>query len=224
MTSLESIKEYLTRCRGIIYDTNTFLWARLDHPEQIKNDIGGGNLLMGIGLFAVLNYLGKVYMLLRHDAGTKPGEVAELNEFLKANPQFEGVVEPKRPGQINETKAFMELAHDAPHSFGISEDQFVMVWRALRNKLTHTLTPGQRKTVWTFVVKDALYANMKPALMSRNDPVFTVENGHLNCFVDLLSRDVERILDWLVERIDTGKFTIERLNATYEWMEENERG
>ena len=67
MDKLEELASLIeNRPFSIIADTNTFVWARAEHPavfSEIK-EIGGGNFLIVLGLFAVIGYLAKINAIL----------------------------------------------------------------------------------------------------------------------------------------------------------------
>lgn len=116
----------LHRSQMIINDCRTFLAAKsqsLETYDMVKSgEIGGGNILCAIGLFALLNLLSKVYVLSKN-----------FNKWMI-------------DGSVNETYAFAEFV-DYIQTNGLdlglptNKNDNKEIWKRLRNALTHMAWP-----------------------------------------------------------------------------------
>jgi len=80
------------RVNMMIADTNTFIWLRHNHPDELRKnkEIGGGNLLMALGLFSALNLMVKVHKILRKGKGciVQKADVQEFRSIVKKYPEL----------------------------------------------------------------------------------------------------------------------------------------
>lgn len=224
----EKLVDYINRSFDIIADTNTYIWIRAVQPQilQENKELGGGNLLMALGLSAVLNYLAKIYILLKEEGGITAEEIKQAKQWLKDNQYeklaFKDAIEIKRVGQINETEAFKKLLADCPGAnLGLTAEELLGVWRNVRNKLTHTATPGKDYQVdarWGGVT----YQNAKADAFNFNMVFYTDGFGRMHCNVDVLNIRVEKIKEWLIEQITQDIFGKEAVVRALKWAEDNE--
>ncbi len=223
---IENLKSYIgDRTKNLVYDSNTFLKVRFEKPFEIGGEIGGGNLLIALGLFAVLSYLAKVYKALRGGRPTTEEEAKNARKILNNNPQLKQYLIPKIQGQFNETDAFYELIKDAHKeaqiNFGLQPKKYREIYSAIRHKLTHIIAPQEGHLLLTYIpAKGQIvpFSKIKSDIRNSGDPAFTLEGDTWQCNVDLLNRDVEKISEWLVKKIDGGKFTEEDMKYTLGWI------
>lgn len=155
-------------------------------------EFGGGNFLMAQGLFATLNLLAKVYVLL-----------VDKEERGKCS-------------DINETKAFHTLVSDLPTEIrlGLEGPDIDRAWQSFRNTPAHMGRPKEITLAYDVEIKPEdlpkveetskaaeLVSKKIAALFSKEDPSFSKKDGFLHCNVDLLARDLGKITQWLTEEI-----------------------
>lgn len=224
----EEIARYIgDRTKNLTNDSNTFLWVRTEHYNALENapEIGGGNLLIAIGLFAALNHLAKIYSLLKGGKFVTKEEAENAKRsHREMDKQTRNLMRPKREGEMNETEAFKKLVMESPAAnLGIRQGDLEKVYDAFRNKLTHMVAPRAGDIVLTFVPpaegSGVSYIELKKSIMLRDELAFRYkEDGLLECNVDLLSRDVEKIANWLVDAIENDRFTETNIRNTLSWI------
>lgn len=208
MSSIDDLKEYITRAKGITNDCRTFLWARLEHPESIDDDpsleLGGGNLLMASGLFATLGYLATIYVLL-----TGKEERSSRNDK-----------------EIIASDAFVDLMKDCPIKLGLNglnEIELKKFWDRWRNQLTHRLVPG-RGTALT--ISPRINPNLKGTYKRVIEDF--LRDGELDSFhkteddwqlsnIDKLNAGIDRITKWVSDQSDSYPNKIE---SVLEWIKD----
>lgn len=146
--------ERLLHAYQIVYDNNSYLYLTSEHQNDMKKyKLGRGTFTGAISLFALLNYLSKIYYILDKGSTVFVGEkellkFEELKEKIKSNQElnwkeFKHYFRKPRKGDINETNAFSNLIMNCPINFGIKIDdknEIENVWRHFRNKLTHLIS------------------------------------------------------------------------------------
>lgn len=208
------------RTHSLIADANAFIWLRAEQGTVLQDGrIGGGNFLMALGLFSIINFLGKVYSLLEDPSiAITQEEVEEAKQLvksvdgLKANKAFEL----KRVGQINETTSSLKLFAECPYlDSGFSEDELRRVWDGVRNNLSHMIVPYNGITI---VVRagggkfDAARSDLEiqPAFRKMAD-------GRMHCDVDALSLRIEQVAEWLSKKILANEYSEEALMRILGW-------
>ena len=93
----EELKNLIEQRTWMVNDARLFTWAkcagRLKQLEGIG--IGGGNFLMVLGLFSVLNFLSKVYYLLHDDGAVwTSDEVRAVKRAIRGCPDANGATPP----------------------------------------------------------------------------------------------------------------------------------
>lgn len=188
----EKLKSYIIdRTRYITNDCRTFLWARFQYYPDIQNshlEIGGGNILIAMGLFGVLGYLSKIYVLL--------ADKARYSDPKCGKPR------------VNETEAFKDFIKNCPYKLNLDQlrdEDLRKLWNRWRNKLAHLLVQKEG-TAEAFVadkVNLALagkYEEVKDSLRANVDiKIFTFNSAEdwWHCNVDLLASELDKIADWL---------------------------
>ncbi len=120
------------RVVGVENDLKAFLYIRKNNLQHKEDNIGGGNIVVGLTLFSAINFLGKVYYCVERP------EKFNINGDAK-----------------NETETFikfMQFLQDQGLDLGLSGDGHVLqlVWSGFRNYLAHRLTVEPGKTLLTF--------------------------------------------------------------------------
>lgn len=228
MNEKEKLVDYINRSQAIIADTNTYIWLRSVNPK-ILNDIpelGGGNLLMALGLFAVINYLGKIYTILKGGIPVTKDQADAANQWLKdkniKDSGFEKIIETKRFGQLNETEAFKTLLNDCPGlNLGLSPEELKGVWHNIRNKLTHVVSPGKDYQI-NARLGGGTYEKAKKEAFNFNRVFYIDGSVRVHCNVDVLGIKVEKIKEWIIEQLNSNTFEEDNINRALRWVQENE--
>ncbi|KKQ85821.1 MAG: hypothetical protein UT54_C0061G0004 [Candidatus Daviesbacteria bacterium GW2011_GWB1_39_5] len=250
-------------CHLMLNDTYSFVFLRSEGLKYLKkHSLGGGNLLMVIGQFAVLNFLAKVYVVVRN--GTKSYVIEKdigayeesITNIKKKYPEIWKVVrkycqKPRLWEVKNETEAFVRLILDYPEDIGISknEDAVKKVWRDFRNKISHIATIANGNMSLTFEFQkgqDFEYArkfleNVKQkSFFIRNQEEkdklrkeIIAENNKKGAFTstevigratndqvrpDILSKDIQKIMQWLIKKIKNSEFEEDHIKSLYDWL------
>lgn len=204
-TPLVELKEYISRVKDITNDCRTFLWARLEHYEEVKDkdlEIGGGNILIANGLFSCLSYLSKIYVQLANIA-TRSG----------------------RYNEIDETDAFQKLIFACPEKLGLDGlgvEDIKEVWRKWRNKLAHVLVQREGTAVTYDVrvdesLKGQYIEFRKKIELGQEGKSFTKhqEIDWWYCRVDILAVEIDEILSWITNQCDVYP---NQIKSTLEWV------
>jgi len=116
----------IDRVKNITNDCRSFIKLRIDCEHEIeKHDLGGGNLLEGMGLFSVVGYLAKIYYVSRggylKSNGEVPDETKRVGEFISSVPEqfFPGIDD-----------------HGLP-----KKEAAIKIWGKFRHALTHLIAP-----------------------------------------------------------------------------------
>jgi len=226
MSKKESVIQHIQHAKSLVFDSNTFLKVRVERTFYIGEGLGGGNLLIALGLFSALSYLAKMYVLL--SGYWKIPNLEEIQDAKEVYRQMDKNTQQyffvKRQDQVNETDAFKRLLSDpnCPQNFGIDETDYPKVYSDIRNHLSHRILPNHGYVVVTFQTnenEELAYGEVMQRIKESNKPVFEKNGNSVNCFVDLLGRDVEKISDWLIWEINAGKFPEENIDEAYKWLE-----
>lgn len=212
------------RVNMIIADTNTFIWLRHDHPEELEKNmnIGGGNLLMVLGLFSALSFLAKIYRILRkgNSCIVSNVEVKKLNDFIKKYPEIKKLIQPQVAGQVrDEESAFVKLIKGSGSNFGLSGEALRYNWKSFRNSLVHLATVHPGDSAVTFLASGENLKQFMKHLRKRKHPVFARNQHGSRCYPDILNIEVEYIRNWLVGEIESNKFSSKNIEAAFNWIQ-----
>ena len=227
MDKLEELASLIeNRPFSIIADTNTFVWARAEHRavfSEIK-EIGGGNFLIVLGLFAVIGYLAKINAILNgRDVVTKTQKDHAkelLKPIFKEHPEIKDRVLVKRVGQINETDAFKQLMEDAHISWGMPQNDLFKVWDDLRNKLTHMVIPENGYQLNTRMGGEN-YKQAKEVADQSGMVFMKMADGRIHLFVDNFINKTDGLRFWLANEVRLGKHAEENIDIALSWLREN---
>jgi len=193
-------------------DFETFLWLRTDGRASMdRNRLGGGNLLILLGEFAILNLIAKTYKVLRTGASLLRSDSDDALEALRTCQIEYPALRAIRVSnwEVSERNAFIGLARDYPLDFGLGQDRehIGRAWDRIRNKLSHMATL-EKDTVAVALSfsEDITYKDAKDAIRVRTQPSFEHRGETLLCYVDLLNDDLERITDWICHDVEAGRF------------------
>lgn len=204
----ELISFIKNRTQNITNDCRTFLWFKSVHNKEYKSinnlRIGGGNLLMAIGLFSSMEYLCKIYYVLKIGYENIPNSDKQ-----------------KGRNDIKWQKPLNVLITDYPADFGIkslSSDKIKLFWKNWRHKLAHLLA---QDPLWGQVnAFDNRNENYNEAMENlKNTIPFIQENGRWICNADRLAKEIDSISDWLIK--ETDKYDDNRIKNTFEWLKNN---
>ena len=131
MSEKDFIIDKLNNASLIIRDTHSFLFLNFEQKNKIDEfNLGLGSFSTAISLFALINFLSKVYFIL--NKGTEKivnqsdiDEYKRLEKILKENKEewknIKKYFRKPRIGDINETDAFVFLIENSPIDFGIEK-------------------------------------------------------------------------------------------------------
>jgi len=232
------IKQIQDRTKAIIFDCSAFIYLRHadNNPlEKYKDTIGGGNILSLIGLFLTFSFLSKVFYLLENGENKirKKETATKIRENLRTKfPKLWKNIEPyflvpNEKGYINETDTFINLVRKLPIEINLGlrelkDTDLRGIWNDFRNKLIHLIVPNGTSFTVTeinrpyqlelFLFKLFNNSNKYPSYFedSRNNSKAFV--------VDLFIRDINKILDWLTDKIKSNDFNEKNIKITYEWI------
>lgn len=198
----------------------------VEAPEAMtEHDLGYGISLMTLGLFACINLLAKIYVIL---AGkTAPITKAQRNKIQRARrkyllkfPNDKHVIESwkiPRVGEVNETDAVVIMLQSLPEdiNFGIgkSRQQIVKFWDDYRNKLSHTLSVGMSIHGFGFRVGDRYQELLRERYADKSNTFF--EGGLV---LSSLIRDVGLVEGWILEQIRNNRFSKTRIRLVAKWL------
>lgn len=204
-TPQEELRDYILRVKSITSDCRTFLWARLQHYDDLNNQglgLGGGNLLMANGLFSSLGYLGKIYVQLM--------DTAEWHR-----------------NRIKEGDAFQKLINACPEKLGLdtlSGDDVKAFWGQWRNGLAHMVVQTEVGTAMTIMPPadggwpSGQYEEYKLFITSgQRGKSFTkrADIDWWDCNVDVLTSEVDKIALWVFEQCSIKP---DRVGVTLKWL------
>lgn len=148
------INEVLKNADLIIKDNYSYIYLNSERNEEIMtHNLGNGLFAGAISLFALLNFLSKIYIILKSgdEKIVKQVDVEEY-EKLKVLVKDKTVGDWKsvkkyfkkpRIGEINEADAFVELVRDTTIDLGLDKGnpkEIREMWNLFRNKLTHMIS------------------------------------------------------------------------------------
>ena len=153
MNEKDFIIDKLKNASLIIRDAHSFLFLNSEQKNKIDEfNLGNGSFSTIISLFALINFISKVYFILNKGDEkivnqSNIDEYKRLENILKENKEewknIKKYFKKPRIGEINETDAFIFLIENCPIDFGIdktNKKQIREVWQNYRNKLTHLIS------------------------------------------------------------------------------------
>lgn len=154
MTDNEYIINCLRNASLIIKDNHSFIYLMSERSSDMqKYNLGRGSFVTAISLFSLLNFISKIFTILKHgdDVLVTEKDIEEYEKLkiaIKSNPQLKWSQVKKyfikpRLGDINELDAFVLMIELCPIDFGIdktNKEQIKEIWRNYRNKLTHIIS------------------------------------------------------------------------------------
>lgn len=154
MTDNEYIIKCLHNASLILKDNRSFIYLMSERASDMqKYDLGKGSFVTAISLFSLLNFISKIFAILKKGDGvfkteTDIEEYEKLKKVIQSKPELEWskfkkyFIKP-RLGDINELDAFVLMIELCPIYFGIdknNKEQIEEIWRNYRNKLTHIIS------------------------------------------------------------------------------------
>jgi len=182
-SSINRVKTYLAnqlteRVRMIVGDCETFSHVRIEKHEWFDElHLGGGNFIMTLALFALMNVLAQMYRFF------KTGKLRE----------------------INETVAFGQLVEGLGNLVNLgcsTKKEGEEIWRDFRNKLAHMASPSPYSMVgvWGHIQELQTYESWKEKILER--PVFIrYPTGIWQCDADRLTFCVPQIAELIHNEI-----------------------
>jgi hypothetical protein len=162
------IKEALNNATLILKDNDSFLYLICERLTDVKKyNLGNGTFVSAIALFALINFISKIFVILKNGDSVIVTE-KNIEEFTR----LKTIVEEKnrddwgnikkyfkkpRIGDINETEAFVELISNCPLDFGIdktNKEVIKYIWRLFRNKLTHLISLAGNEKIGQMLIQE----------------------------------------------------------------------
>lgn len=230
--------EIRERILFITSDCDTFINAKRQTPSLIDSwRSGGGNFLMASGLFALLNFLSKVYrQLIEPEAFVDEAcrdRVRQIRREVKAafpgQKDLHGVVDRylrARIGDTDELRSFVMFV-DALKADGIdlgipepSMPSAERVWRTFRNPLAHMAWTAGGTIAAYGAIEGKTLLEARAVIKSGPPAFFQKDMGAWVCNSDKLNVDVEAIDRWLAGRIDNT--SADRVQGALNWIRKQE--
>jgi hypothetical protein len=153
MNEKDFIIDKLKNASLIIRDAHSFLFLNFEQKNKIdEHKLGLGSFSTAISLFALINFVSKVYLILNkgNEKIINQSDIDEykrLEKILKENKEewknIKKYFKKPRIGDINETDAFVFLIENCSVDFGIektNKEEIREIWQNYRNKLTHLIS------------------------------------------------------------------------------------
>jgi hypothetical protein len=162
------IKKALNNAALILKDNDSFLYLICERQDDVKKyNLGNGTIASAIALFALINFISKIFVILENGSSVIVTE-EDIEEFGKLKAivkeknkdewkDIEKYLKKPRIGDINETEAFVELIINCPIDFGIDKaDKEVIkhIWRIFRNKLTHLISLAGNEKIGQMLIQE----------------------------------------------------------------------
>lgn len=220
MNSLKQniINEFEKRTNYLLNDCNSFLYLKcipsVTDNECAENNIGGGNFLMAIGLFSLVNLAAKInYAIDGNEHFTKEeiGEIVKVKKMLIDSSESNKKIISARfiVPKINtlktpENKCFEKLFLDTKDivTWGIELADCQNIWDYYRNKLSHLSIPGGAIAANGNNVTGINYKILHNVYSNPSRKIFISSNGHYVLDVDKLSGQFPVIKEWLKDKIN----------------------
>jgi hypothetical protein len=224
MTAVGQLDKLLKNSVMLLNDADTFLVVRTSAAPMN----GGGNWLIVLACFAVLNLYSKVYTILEKGMVADEAYSAGYDRYQElisnGEKSLKGLnpIVPEKREMLNEADCFCRLVKALPDSFnlGITHKQAAKVWKDFRNTPAHMAGLGFDRGGSTFVetvgwdyksIKAAIDNRDKPSLealcVDHNDipqptTAFYQESGneHWQVHSDILAGECRHLYDWLIEK------------------------
>lgn len=170
MTDNEYIIKCLHNASLIIKDSHSFIYLMSERASDMKKyDLGKGSFVTAISLFSLLNFISKIFAILKKGDDVLVTEkdieeYEELKEIIKSNPnlqwsKFKKYFTKPRLGDVNELDAFVLMIESSPIDFGIdktNKEQIKEIWRNYRNKLTHIISLKGEITAGQMLINEVI--------------------------------------------------------------------
>lgn len=231
----EELKQLIRERVGFTtYDCDTFLNVKCHAIDHLK---GGGNIVMTIGLFAVVNFLAKVYRHLIEPAAFVTEEdvknVKQAGKHVQAEvPHLKGLVTaaktgwkpPPLHGVDNEALSFVKMVNairGRAIDLGLATPQDAQnVWRTFSNRIAHMAWPSDG-SVGSYLFSKGSEPTFGDAqgIVRLGKPSFFKQDGQWVCNADRLNLDVRTITEWLCSEVDETA-NAENVQGTLQWIKE----
>lgn len=230
------LKRLIEKRTWMINDARLFTWAKCDGRLKIIEGlkIGGGNFLVTLGLFAVLNFLSKAYYLLQEGSEVwSEEEIKKTKKILRKLPKGTKAFPPVFGSpKKTERDCFIDfaLALQFPlfsNSKELSKkeqtERYSEIWESYRNKLSHMAMPKHAAVTLNFAdLKYEGSGGAEELLEIDTSPAF-IKSGTLYAVrIDFFARDIKKWVNWINQEIDENpKISDERVKATLNWTKNN---
>lgn len=183
------------RVKNITNDSRTFLLVRTSHVADIGDEelhIGGGNLLIAMGNFAIFEYLSRIYFGLTNDE----------NKWFDPKDNW------KFKHSADECFVNLILNNKSGISFGLENlkpDELKDLWNEWRNKLSHLLCQNEKHSSISFLPVGGV--NQRKSYLNfinsktLNRIAFIKEGQSWKCFIDILNRDLDKVASWVADDV-----------------------
>lgn len=216
MLAKNKLKNIIKSASLMLNDVDTFLLMRSEFIKnfeefEISHGIGGGNFLSLIGQFAIINFLSKIYCILKKGESAfisqkQIDEWKELKDKLKKKEpgfweEIKKYYEKNKPrlGEMNESEAFVLFINDCPVKILANKKDTEKIWKYFRNKISHLALPKGKVATTKFYKYSFLEA--KESVKKSNEAAIK-DNI---CDVDLLNYRIKEAIEWLENEIDKRK-------------------
>lgn len=219
------------RTEFITSDCDTFIMARVQKVEYAKWNTGGGNFLMAVGLFSVLNFLAKIHLhLVKPKLFTSDSDredyLIKVEELKTANPEYKkflnSLTKPK-VNSVNETYAFEILVNTLPKYIDLGIIHYKIapreIWKIYRNLLSHMAWPGSSIATNKYSsIQDKNIISIHSYIDVNSTTSFYRVGSIIQCNSDKLTVDLLKISDWLCRELDSNRYNEEDIGSTLKWL------
>ncbi len=223
MTKQEISEHVQSRVKMLINDCRTFIYAKIhlgsDKNQNLVNYVGGGNFLCALGIFSLLNLLGKINEVVDGgDINTKenitqikkeffsfrkkyPDEATLLNQLVVSG--FSG--NPKK----SEKDCFIKLFNDTKDfiNWGLDNKTAGSFWSNFRNKLSHIAIPADAVAgLPPEKIKDKDFFEILDAVKNSKYPIYGkngIRDGEVvdAIAIERFTESIPKIANYVVEKI-----------------------
>lgn len=236
----QKIKSYLHNATLIIKDNYSYLYLNSEQYSNIKKyELGEGLFVSAISLFALLNFISKVFYILEKGASIivsqeNVDEYESLKKIIKEkNPEdwkrIQEYYKKPRIGTINEPEAFILLIQECPIDFGIDKtnrSEINRIWDKFRNKLTHMISLSGTQTSGQMIINTRYLPNIEGEYLqnlrdikSRSKSYTSFDIPYATTKDTFLDKKIDAIT---LQYIIKDKCYVERLNVdcenSIEWL------
>lgn len=199
----------------IIADLRTFQWlktsaSKLYEKAVKKYGIGGGNFTTALVCFTSLDLLAQIYSFLRKGIPDSEQKV-RWHSAIQNNKELNSIyIDLKEKGFINEdwdmtnhTNAFKKLINDSKIWTKYGDIELNKIWDSYRNSLSHMSFPKEPVFGIEFkkVTNYSTFIKKLEKTEEGNVQPFVISDNNIICYHDILLKDVIRIKEWLITKI-----------------------